>query len=183
MRHYPKRYQRHRGVTESAMSNSAVRNICPRTWWTCSSIAFAWGFLTVVGLRFMPYESHRCSKCNLNSLPLSYVRVWHWRYLVLNQVSFTSLAILFELLSKMSLNFSSSLPFTIVIHSRLIRGTSTISNQLDGGSIMVRAIKLISELSLPLRVYGPIRSTHKHSKGCLWQILGVDAHTWESISY
>jgi hypothetical protein len=38
--------------------------------------------------------------------------------------------------------------------------SSTISNQLVAGSIIVRHIKSILEPSLPLRVYGPIKSTH-----------------------
>ncbi len=43
-----------------------MHNICPRTWCMRSSIAFTCGFFTMVGLCFLPYESHRCSKCNLN---------------------------------------------------------------------------------------------------------------------
>jgi hypothetical protein len=41
-------------------------------WWysSRSSIAFACGFLTLVGLRLMPYESHKARKWRLNSLPL-----------------------------------------------------------------------------------------------------------------
>ncbi len=46
-----------------------------------------------------------------------------------------------------------------------ITGNSTISNQLDAGSIIVRHMKSICEPSLPLRVYGPIRSTHDASQG------------------
>ena len=34
-------------------------------------IAFTWGFLTLFGLRLMPYESHRASKWSSNSLLLS----------------------------------------------------------------------------------------------------------------
>ena len=59
------------GATEVAMSISAVQSIIIMTWCTCSSIAFTWGFLTLVGLRLMPYESHKASKWSLNSLPLS----------------------------------------------------------------------------------------------------------------
>ncbi len=36
-------------------------------------------------------------------------------------------------------------------------GNSTISNQLEAGSIIVRHIKSICDPSLPLRVYGPTR--------------------------
>ncbi len=61
------------GVTYLAISISAVRSICLRTWCTRSNIAFTREFLTVVGLRFIPYDSHRYSECSLNSLPLSYM--------------------------------------------------------------------------------------------------------------
>ena len=37
-------------------------------------MAFAWGFLIVVGLSFMPYDSYNVSKYNLNSNPLSYIK-------------------------------------------------------------------------------------------------------------
>jgi hypothetical protein len=37
---------------------------------------------------------------------------------------------------------------------------------------MVRAIKSICELSLPLRVYGPMRSTHEHSQGFAMSVFG-----------
>ncbi len=37
---------------------------------------------------------------------------------------------------------------------------------------MVRAMKSICKLSLPLRVYGLIRLTHKHSQELLMTILG-----------
>ena len=45
-----------------------------------------------------------------------------------------------------------------------VTGSSTILNQLVAGPIMVRHIKSISDPSLPLRVYGPIRLTHRHSQ-------------------
>ena len=61
--------------TESAILISAVRSIVITTAWIRSSIAFVCGFLTLVGLRFMPYESHRARKWSLNSLPLSYLLV------------------------------------------------------------------------------------------------------------
>ena len=56
------------GATELAISISAVRSIIILTWCTCSSITFAWGFLTLVGLCLMPYESHRTLKWSLNSV-------------------------------------------------------------------------------------------------------------------
>ncbi len=43
--------------------------------------------------------------------------------------------------------------------------SSTISNQLVAGSIIVTHIKSISVLFLPLRVYGSIRSTKRVSQG------------------
>ncbi len=46
------------GSTELAMSISEVRIIVLRTWWTRLPMAFACGFLIVVGLRFMLYELH-----------------------------------------------------------------------------------------------------------------------------
>ena len=57
-------------LTVSAMSISAVQSIPMIVWCTRSSIAFACGFLTLVSLRFNPYESHRVSKWSLNSLQL-----------------------------------------------------------------------------------------------------------------
>jgi hypothetical protein len=62
-------------------------------------------------------------------------------------------------------------------------GSSAISNQLEVGSIMVRAIKSICELSLPLRVYGPMRSTHKHSQGFVMTVFGEGVHNFVTVSY
>ncbi len=152
------------GVTESVISNSAVHSIYPSTWCTHSNMPFARGFLTVVGLRVIPYDSHRFSKCSLNSLPLSYIKWQHRRYLH-NQVLFTNLAVRSEVLSKILSAIYSSLPLTICQRSCLTTGNSAILNQLEAGLIMVRAIKSICKLSLPLRVYRPMRSTHKHSQG------------------
>ncbi len=53
----------------------------------------------------------------------------------------------------------------------MIVGSSRTSSQLEAGSIMVRAKKSIDEPSLPLRVYGPMRSTHRASQGTLSTIL------------
>jgi hypothetical protein len=44
-------------------------------------------------------------------------------------------------------------------------GNSAILNQLVAGSIIVMHIKSITVLSLPLRVYGPMRSMHNSSQG------------------
>ena len=54
---------------------------------------------------------------------------------------------------------------------RVIVGNSTTLNQLEAGSIMVRAMKSIEDPSLPLSVYGPIRSTQRASHGVLITIL------------
>ncbi len=77
-----------------------------------------------------------------------------------------------EVLSKISSAINSSLPLTVCQRSHSTMGNSAILNQLDEGLIMVRAIKSICKLSLPLRVYGPIRSTHKHSHGFVMTVLG-----------
>jgi hypothetical protein len=77
-----------------------------------------------------------------------------------------------EVLSKISSAYNSSLPLTVCQRSFSTRGSSAISNQLEAGSIMVRAIKSICKLSLPLRVYGPMRSTHKHSQGFFMTVFG-----------
>ncbi len=116
-----------------------------------SNIAFACGFLIVVGLHLIPYESHRYSKFNLNSLSLSYTKYRHLGYL-LNQNLLTSRAMRSEILSKISSDASDSLPSTVIVLSCRTRGNSTISNQLDVGSIMVRAVKSMTEPSLPLKV-------------------------------
>ena len=59
----------------------------------------------------------------------------------------------------------------LLVINRMINGGSTTSNQLEAGSIMVRAMKSIDEPSLPLSVYGPTRLTHKASHGVLITIL------------
>jgi hypothetical protein len=132
---------------------------------------FPCGFLTVVGLSLIPYDSHRYSKCSLNSLPLLYIKFRHRGYLH-KQVLFTNLAIRSEVLSKISSPINSSLPLTVCQCSCSTTGTSAISNQLEVGLIMVRAIKSICKLSLPLRVYGPMRSTHKHSQRFVMTVFG-----------
>ncbi len=53
-------------VTDLAILSSAMRNICARTSWMHSNIAFACGFLTMVGLRLIPYDFHTYSKFSLN---------------------------------------------------------------------------------------------------------------------
>jgi hypothetical protein len=52
-----------------------------------------------------------------------------------------------------------------------ITSSSAISTQLEARLVTVRAIKLICKLSLPLRVYGPMRLTHKHSQVLVMTVL------------
>ena len=119
----------------------------------------------------MPYESHIVSKCNLNSDPLSYIKYRHRGYLH-NQILLTNQLIRSDDLSKISSSIVLSLPLTFLVINRMIVGNSTTSSQLEAGSIMVRAMKSIDEPSLPLRVYGPMRSTHRASQGVLITCLG-----------
>ncbi len=85
---------------------------------------------------------------------------------------FTNLAKHSEVLSKISSAINSSLLLTVCQRSRSTTGNSAILNQLEAGLIMVRAIKSICKLSLPLSVYGPMRSTHKHSHGFVMTVFG-----------
>jgi hypothetical protein len=62
------------GIAESAISVLAVLSIYLRTWCMHSNMPFACGFLTIVGLNFIPYDLHRYSKYSLNSLPFSYIK-------------------------------------------------------------------------------------------------------------
>ncbi len=171
------------GVTDSARSISAVCSICLRTWCMRSNIAFVCGFLTTVGLGFIPYNLHRYSKCSLNSFLLAYIE-WQHRGYLHNQVSFTNLAIWSEVLSKISSAVSSSLLLTVCLCNQVTTCSSTISNQLEAGLIMVRAIKSICKLSLPLKVYGPIRLTH-NTHGLLMTVLdGTVSHLffiWQAL--
>ena len=130
-----------------------------------SNIAFACGYLIVVGLRLIPYESHRYS---INSLPLLYTRYRHLGCL-LNQNLLTNHAIRSELLLKISSDTSDSLPSTVIVLNCWTMGQI---HQLDAGSIMVRAMKSMTEPSLPLRVYGPTRSTHNVLHGVVITVLG-----------
>ncbi len=77
-----------------------------------------------------------------------------------------------DVLSKISSAINSSLPSTVCWRSCSTMGNSAISNQLEAGLIMVKAIKSICKLSLPLSVYGPIRLPHKHSHGFVMTVLG-----------
>ncbi len=89
-----------------------------------------------------------------------------------NQVLLTNLAIRSKVLSKILSAINSTLQLTVCLHSHLTMGSSAISNQLEAGLIMVRAIKSICKPSLPFRVYRPMRSTYKHSQGFVMPVLG-----------
>ncbi len=122
------------------------------------------------------------------TLPVIEIYVFWYQHLH-NQVLFTNLAIHSEVLSKISSAIYSSLPLTVCLHSCLTTGSSAISNQLEVGLIMVKVIKSICALSLPLRVYGPMRSTHNHSQGFVMTVFGGrcpylrDHHllTWQDL--
>jgi hypothetical protein len=129
------------------------------------------GILNRDWLCLIPYDSHRYLKWSVNSLPLSYIKWRHHGYLH-NQVLFTNLAIRSKVLLKISSAINSSLPLTVCQCNHSTTGNSARLNQLEVGLIMVRAIKSIYKLSLPLRVYGPMRSTHKHSHGIVLTVFG-----------
>jgi hypothetical protein len=84
-----------------------------------------------------------------------------------NQIFLTNRLIRSDDLPKISSSITFSLLLTVLVINRVIVGNSTNSYQLEAGSIMVRAMKSIEDLSLPLSVYGPTRSTHKASQGVL----------------
>ena len=69
-----------------------------------------------------------------------------------NQVLFTRRTMRSELLSNMSSILSDSLPLTFIVRCLVTTGSSTISNQLEAGSIMVRAMKSICEPSFCWKV-------------------------------
>jgi hypothetical protein len=101
---------------------------------------------------------------------LSYIK-WRHRGYLHNQILLTNLAIWLDDLSKISSLLTFSLPLTSMVVSCSTSGNSTISNQLEVGSIMVSAMKSTAEPSLPLRVYGLTRSTHSASHGVLITIF------------
>ncbi len=160
------------GVTDLAILSSGVHNSCAKTWCTHSNIAFACEFLIKVGLHLIPYDSHSYLKFNLNSLPLLHINYWHCRYL-LNQILLTNHAMQLELLLKIFSMIDEYLPLTAIVFSWRTNGSSTISNQLDVGLIIVRTMKSMTvHPSLLLRVYGPTRSTHNALHGITIMGLG-----------
>ena len=56
-----------------------------------------------------------------------------------------------ELLLKISSDASDSLPSTVIVLSRQTRDNSTTLSQLDVGSIMMRAMKTMTEPSLSFK--------------------------------
>ncbi len=94
---------------------------------------------------------------------------WQQGYL-LNQVLLTKVLIMLEDLSKYAslvLLCVSALVLLWEVGASSTTCSSTISNQLEAGSIIVRHIKSISVPSLPRSVYGPIQSTHTASQGVM----------------
>ena len=77
-----------------------------------------------------------------------------------NQILLTDRLIQSDDLTKICSLINFSLPLTILVNNWMINGNSTTLNQLEVGLIMVRAMKSIEEPSLPLSVYGLMRSTH-----------------------
>jgi hypothetical protein len=107
----------------------------------------------------------------LNSNLLLVIKYWHLGYQH-NQILLTNRLIRSDDLSQISSSIVLSLPLTFLVITHVIVGNSTTSNRLEAGSVMVRAMKSIDELSLPLSVYGPTRSTQRASHGVLITILG-----------
>ncbi len=129
------------GVTDFAILSSAVRNICAKTWCTHSNIAFICGFLIMVGLSLMPYDSHKYSKFSLNSLPSMYIKYWHCGYW-LNQILLTNCTIQFKLSSKITSTIDDYLPLATLVFSWQTNCSSTILNQWDWSSWEPRSLWL-----------------------------------------
>ena len=129
---------------------SLVRSMSPSTWWTHSSMAFACGFFTEVGVGFIAKSCKGGKKSFLNSVPLSKMTFLGRGYLA-SHVVLNNWLIL-------ALDFSFS-------------GSSIISNQPVAGSIKVIVIKVRSLPVLLVTVYGPTKSTHTMSHGVVAAVL------------
>jgi hypothetical protein len=141
------------GFTDLAISSSAVHNIYAETWCMRSNIAFTCGFLIMVSLILILYDSHRYSKFSLNSLPFLYINIkYQHRGYRLNQILLTNCAMQLELSSKVSSTIIAYSPLATVVFSWRTNGSSTILNQLDAGSIILRDMKSMTVPSFPLRV-------------------------------
>ena len=139
--------------------------------WLRSSKAFTYWFFDAGWLTLLPCGSTRlgredwirshCRILNSNIMDICWTRSYtlgYWSVQRFVKIKSASLVFLFVTL----------LPLV----SLWSFGSSTISNQLVAGSIIVRHIKSILEPSLPLRVYGPIRSTHNAAQGVVMASLG-----------
>jgi hypothetical protein len=95
-----------------------------------------------------------------------------------------------DVLSKFFSLINFSFLLTTLVCSFITNGSSTISNKLEAGFIMVKATKAIVEPSLPLSVYRPTKLTHCASHGVLIMILdGKSPHlcvhllfTWQVLN-
>jgi hypothetical protein len=63
----------------NAMSQLECRRL-PITWWVCSRIPLAWGFLTMVNLDLIPYDWSSWNLAETNSVPLSCKQPTGWGY-------------------------------------------------------------------------------------------------------
>jgi hypothetical protein len=135
-----------------------------------SEMAFACGFLIVGGFCFMPYEWHNVSKCNLDSEPLPYIMYQHLGYLH-NQILLTYWLMQSDELLMISLSIIFTFLWTILVSSFMTNCSSTISNQLEAGLILVRAMKSIAEPSLLFSAFGPTRVLHNAPHAVLITIL------------
>ncbi len=95
----------------------------------------------------------------------------------LNLVVFTKLLIIADVLSKYDnvVLLSVLVAFCPFVSKRItasvVTSSSPISNQLEAGFFIVRHIKSISVPPLPVRVYGPIKSTNNACQGFVMKSL------------
>ncbi len=152
-------------VTDLAISISAVRSICLMTWCTHSNVAFAWGFLTMVGLCFIPYDLHRYLKCSFNSLPLLYIMWQHHVYLH-NQVLFNNVAMWSEFLSKILSAVSSSLLLTVCF---VVIGWLWVVPQFQTSWKQGQSHEVYLRVTFAFKSVWANEVDTKISKGCLWR--------------
>jgi hypothetical protein len=100
-----------------------------RTLMICSQMVFPWRFLFVVGLCFMPYESHSVAKCFLNSDLILYIKYQHLGYLH-NQILLTNWLMQLDDTLKISSLTVFSFPLTILVYSFITNGSSTTLKKL-----------------------------------------------------
>ena len=151
--------------------------------WLRSSIAFTYWFFDTGWLTLLPCGSTRLGRevwirshcCILNSdiMDICWTRSYtlgNWSVQRFCQNTRLPLSAFVCCLATTSLSFWSF-------------GSSTISNQLVAGSIIVRHIKSILEPSLLLRVYGPMRSTHNAPQGVVMTSFGGTCPYFGCVSY